>query len=463
MPCTSTSRAQQVERLSSRMLLDGEFAFLQPDGELVVLGTSERAIIRVEADSSLVRAIVNGKAVSFPAANVESLYIDAMDRADVVVNATDLPAIIGGGQGDDTLTGGTGSDTIFGDSGNDVIDAGAGDDELYPGLGNDVVTYESFPEGTFAVAQFGADFLPVQVSYERVSGVFERDVIDALDVETIRATAGDDVINVDTSGPFLVDGGAGNDFIRGSYRGQFLIPDNSVAGGAGDDTIAIHADEPVNGVDAGEGDDLIFDSFGNSSVHRDAMQLDGGPGNDTVLIGGDSNSHLNLYHTPPGIEVVHHRGQFGFTLIGNELDNILIAGDGSEFSPVTINGAGGNDLIVGTLLDDVLEGGDGSDTLRGGPGADHLLGGDGDDWLLADADGAPDTLDGGGGFDRVLTLSSNGNDVLLNVERVMPARLSRLSVDVLFPDLFPPAALRSAGEAIGSPNGRVGPDGPISR
>ena len=88
--------------------------------------------------------------------------------------------------------------------------------------------------------------------------------------------------------------------------------------------------------------------------------------------------------------------------------------------------------------------------------------GDGDDWLIADADGVPDTLDGGGGFDRVLTLSSNGNDVLLNVERALPARLGRLAVDVLFPDLFPPAS-RSAGALIEAVVGRDRLISPVSR
>ena len=62
----------------------------------------------------------------------------------------------------------------------------------------------------------------------------------------------------------------------------------------------------------------------------------------------------------------------------------------------------------------------------------------------------------------MLTLSSDVNDVLLNVERALPARLSRLAVDVLFPDLFPPTS-SPAGEVIGAANGRDGPGGPVSR
>ena len=74
----------------------------------------------------------------------------------------------------------------------------------------------------------------------------------------------------------------------------------------------------------------------------------------------------------------------------------------------------------------------------------------------------PDTFFLGGGFDRVLTLSSDGNDVLLNVERTLPARLSARAVDVLLADLFPPTAVSPAGERLVAALGRVRPVGLIS-
>jgi Ca2+-binding RTX toxin-like protein len=109
---------------------------------------------------------------------------------------------------------------------------------------------------------------------------------------------------------------------------------------------------------------------------------------------------------------------------GNGADRLLIS-DEPELNavPATINGAGGNDRLqdqnpAGRTLDgghgnDILEGGSGNGILRGGPGndevdgaggSDNVSGGDGDDKLYGDhfEAPAPDVIDGGPGFDRVV-------------------------------------------------------------
>lgn len=73
-----------------------------------------------------------------------------------------------------------------------------------------------------------------------------------------------------------------------------------------------------------------------------------------------------------------------------------------------INGNAGNDILNGTLADDVISGGagndwlygnEGNDTLNGGSGADNLFGGIGND-----------TMDGGSGSDTLY--GGDGNDVM---------------------------------------------------
>lgn len=49
---------------------------------------------------------------------------------------------------------------------------------------------------------------------------------------------------------------------------------------------------------------------------------------------------------------------------------------------ITLNGAGGNDFIVGTNGGDIIIGGDGDDTLDGRAGPDTLTGGDGADTFV---------------------------------------------------------------------------------
>ena len=129
---------------------------------------------------------------------------------------------------------------------------------------------------------------------------------------------------------------------------------------------------------------------------------------------------------------------------GSNFDDTLIAQNGVDMS---LNGAGGNDLLVGLSGNDTLFGGDDDDRLEGLGGADNLRGGDGIDVALynrsasgvvvrldlgtgvgGDADGDVlssveaivgsgfnDTLIGGTGIDSRLD-GFDGNDLLIGID-----------------------------------------------
>ncbi|WP_298625103.1 DUF5801 repeats-in-toxin domain-containing protein [uncultured Legionella sp.] len=110
--------------------------------------------------------------------------------------------------------------------------------------------------------------------------------------------------------------------------------------------------------------------------------LDGTAGNDLIL-GSDLNDVLV--------------GLFGDDdMLGYGGDDTLIGGDG-------------NDLLVGDAGNDTLIGGNGSDNLRGGDGNDLLRGDAGNDLLVGN--GGDDVLEGGDGKDVLAGLT--GNDVLI--------------------------------------------------
>ena len=98
---------------------------------------------------------------------------------------------------------------------------------------------------------------------------------------------------------------------------------------------------------------------------------------------------------------------------GNDVANVLEGRDGND----TIYGMGGDDRILGGNGDDTLYGGDGddtiygqggNDTLYGGAGNDTLYGQDGNDTLYGDE--GDDILFGGAGDD--VLFGGAGNDVL---------------------------------------------------
>ncbi len=82
-------------------------------------------------------------------------------------------------------------------------------------------------------------------------------------------------------------------------------------------------------------------------------------------------------------------------IFGNPNDNELHAGD----EAASLNGAGGDDLLVGGAGDDLLNGSIGNDVLIGGRGEDHMQGAAGDDLLY-------------GGIGSDLMWGNDGNDVL---------------------------------------------------
>lgn len=112
------------------------------------------------------------------------------------------------------------------------------------------------------------------------------------------------------------------------------------------------------------------------------------------------------------------------TLNGNSLDNKIFGGVGGD----NLNGNGGNDflsggdgvdILSGRAGDDTLWGGAGDDYLTGGIGDNHMFGGDGIDTIFGASfgEGGPvtagnNTIDGGGGNDKIDCGFSGGDDVV---------------------------------------------------
>lgn len=183
-----------------------------------------------------------------------------------------------------------------------------------------------------------------------------------------------------TSGPDQIDGKAGNDRIFG-YGG-----DDALVGGAGNDRVF-----------GGAGNDTILGVQGNDL-------LNGGAGNDTVT--GDTNAAGDR----TSFDRIYGAGGDDKLFGGDSRDKVH-GGSGNDAS----EGGNGNDAMSGGTGDDVQRGGAGNDVIFANLGTDTTFGDDGDDtlWALARGDVKPgpngevdqvgDALDGGNGNDRFRT------------------------------------------------------------
>jgi Ca2+-binding RTX toxin-like protein len=248
----------------------------------------------------------------------------------------------------------------------------------------------------------------------------------------------------DSGGPYLVEGGAGNDWLVGAELGQLMIGDagnDFMYGQGGNDTLFGGAgNDQLRG---GDGADTFDGGGGNDYA-------EGGPGGDTYLFGRGSGSltirdgdatpgvidtiQLGPGILPADVRVWRQYDDLALTLNGSadslsiqyffmsdapdfQIERIRFADgtvwDAAALKQMVLTGTDATDTLTGYATDDTLRGlggsdwmygRDGNDTLDGGPGNDYmwgeagndtLLGGPGNDQLYGGA--GADTINGGGG------------------------------------------------------------------
>ena len=241
----------------------------------------------------------------------------------------------------------------------------------------------------------------------------------------VRGGEGDDCI-LGQGGDDSIEGLGGNDTLTGGAG------DDTLTGGAGDDTL-----------DGGIGDDTLHGNAGND-------ELIGGSGNNTLDGGDDEDIVVYLGSRRVGVSLVQNTAKVEhdpFTR-GDPLDfNNTVDVDGGIGTDTLMNienvkGSHGNDLIDGNDENNVLMGLDGTDTINGHGGNDTIFPNRPvivvDGGLLANVAntaGTPpevdgeDVVDGGDGSD---TISYDGENTMVTVDldMVVPAVPADLDNDV---------------------------------
>ncbi len=394
----------------------------------------------------------------------ETIY--GQDGDDIIIGFTGTDTLHGedendfliGGYGQDTIWAGSGADYLSGGYGNDQMDAGAGNDVLDGGWGMDLMSGGDGNDVYVFRIGDGPGGLSYDTIYEAAS--------EGLDTIRIIGVAPEDVKAwTDASGCYYLQYGAdilqvisGTDFSGGhtlvsSYVEQIEF-DGSIfwdltAGlflNDRDEAQTIRGSAQADIIDGNGGDDAIYGYGGNDTLEGGAGNdlIDGGDGTDTITYANAAaGATINLYastasdgdggtDTLIAIENITGSG-YNDTLIGNSGNNVLNGGNGTDtVSYAYASGAVGANLSTGTATGDgtdtltsienltgsaygdtltgdsnanVLTGGDGNDTLYGNAGADTLYGGNGVDTIQGNA--GNDTIYGDAGADSLIGYEDN--------------------------------------------------------
>ena len=273
-----------------------------------------------------------------------------------VTTATGLDVL--GNSAANVLLGGAGNDRLYGLAGNDTLTGGAGLNVLDGGDGDDML--------------YG-----VGVSNNILLG-----------------GAGNDVLDVSSYGADnnVLEGGAGNDEISGSFfRDTYRF-------NVGDGQDTIHENQTIGATPI---DVLVF---GSGILPVDISFLRSG--NNMVF------SHAN------GVDKITVQGWFAD--VGLQIERVDFA-DGTVLNSTSltlagleVTGTSGDDVMTGTVMEDILRGGAGNDTLYSSYYGDTLDGGDGNDLLTANLQSDNTTYIGGKGNDIIFG-SFNRDTYLFNV------------------------------------------------
>jgi Ca2+-binding RTX toxin-like protein len=351
------------------------------------------------------------------------------------ITGTGGPDSLTGTSGNDRMAGLAGDDQLTGLAGNDRLDGGTGTDQLTGGTGDDTYIVDDTGDVVTELANEGVD--TIQSSVTRT--------LDA-NVEHLTLTG---------TGAINGTGNALDNILTGNSAANVL------AGGLGNDTYVVGAGDQVMEL-VGEGVDTVQASVsailganienltltGSASLTGTGNALDnilqadgsisvlaGGDGNDTYLIGPNSDDDILVETATGGIDTVIAAHDYrlpanieNLTLldaaegIGNDLNNTLIGGrvnnvlDGGLAADTMIGGEGDDTYIVDNISDILIEQvNEGIDTIHSS--ATYTLSSNVENLTLtgtASIDGtgnaltndmrgndAPNVLDGGGGDDSL--------------------------------------------------------------
>ncbi len=405
-------------------------------------------------------AFADGTVLTFD--DVQALLFGGSEEADTIMGSQADDRLTGQG-GDDVLLGGGGGDTLDGGAGHDVLRGGGssawgdqisdrhGEGDTYRfgrGDGHDLVIEDSWMEAASDRIELKAGLQPSDVQLERVITVQGWKVSDDLKITIL-----------DTGETLTVKNHFGDGhrhaveaiaFADGTLWDVEAIRSRTLVGGAVDDTLRGFEDrhDPIEG---GAGNDTLIGLSGNDTLDGGAGDdvLEGGPGADTYRFGPDGGrdwiedgdlSAVDTLELAPGVApsdiAVRWTLQGDMSVTLPDGSRLTVRGqapswwgekgvkelrfaDGTvwgraELAARAVAVSDGDDAVVSSEQEDVLDGGRGNDHFEdlGGYDTYRFGAGDGHD-TIADTYGRVLFKPGIGQND--IAWRRDGNDVVATV------------------------------------------------
>jgi Ca2+-binding RTX toxin-like protein len=179
-------------------------------GQLIIRGTifsdTARVTVLGREPGALLVATIGGVSKTLPLNAVAGIQFYGYSGNDVFVNASNVPAVAYGGDGNDSLTGGGGADKLYGEAGNDTLVGNAG---------NDVLS-----------GQDGSDSLDGGLGFDYLFGGNDNDTLNGgNDDDKLYGGKGDDKI-YGGNGNDTLFGGPGTDVLNGGTGTNLLFQED---------------------------------------------------------------------------------------------------------------------------------------------------------------------------------------------------------------------------------------------
>jgi Ca2+-binding RTX toxin-like protein len=387
-------------------------------------------------DDTIIRFFYSGGYESLTLTGVD---VTTLTAASFIFNASATSLTQTGTNNDDTLFGGNANDTLIGNFGDDLLVGGKGNDTLIGGPGNDsLVGGEGNDVFKIAAHGFGADIINDFNTGDRIdlsdlgigdfdtlttvgfmyqdgfdavvrffySGGYESITLTGVDVSTLTNasfifnTSATALTQTGTNNDDVLFGGSANDTLTGNFGDDLLMGgkgNDTLIGGSGADRLFGGAGNDIFKVTTqGFGNDTVYDFTPGDRIDLSALGIADFSAISPFIHQNGADTVIELYYsggyetiTLTGIyassitasSFIFNLSSIGLTQSGTNNDDVLFGGNGSD----TINGNFGDDILWGGKGNDILNGGGGNDTLLGGTGNNTVTGGaDKDDFVITD-------------------------------------------------------------------------------